>query len=98
MKTAYSVGLYGNDPKVLDGSWKKMFDEHDEGPTEGDKGGPGGLDSWAVADGIEDGQLLPLGPNGNRNKASTSMQSEARGHKREHSQGTLDGAFKKAKG
>jgi cryptochrome len=25
MKEAYHVNLYGNDPKVLDGSWKELF-------------------------------------------------------------------------
>jgi cryptochrome len=27
MKNAYHVGLYGNNPKVLDGSWRKLFDD-----------------------------------------------------------------------
>jgi len=27
MKKAYAVGLYGDDPRVLDGSWKALFDE-----------------------------------------------------------------------
>ena len=27
MKKAYEVGLYGDDPKVLDGSWTDLFDE-----------------------------------------------------------------------
>ncbi|TVY43495.1 (6-4)DNA photolyase [Lachnellula subtilissima] len=27
MKKAYAVGLYGDDPRVLDGSWKYLFDE-----------------------------------------------------------------------
>jgi cryptochrome len=35
MKKAYNVGLYGNDPKVIDGTWRKLFDDTAEGPTEG---------------------------------------------------------------
>lgn len=27
MKKAYTVGLYGNDPKVLDDSWKELFED-----------------------------------------------------------------------
>lgn len=38
MKNAYAVGLYGNDPKVLDGSWRKLFDDDAAGPTHGAKG------------------------------------------------------------
>ncbi|KAI9804859.1 MAG: hypothetical protein M1825_001228 [Sarcosagium campestre] len=39
MKNAYKVGLYGNDPKVRDGSWQAMFDDTAEGPTaKGDLG------------------------------------------------------------
>jgi cryptochrome len=26
MKKAYKVGLYGDDPRVLDGSWKGLFE------------------------------------------------------------------------
>jgi cryptochrome len=35
MKKAYKVGLYGDDPKVIDGTWRKLFDDDTEGPTEG---------------------------------------------------------------
>ena len=35
MKSAYQTHLYGNDPKVLDGTWKQLFDDGAEGPTEG---------------------------------------------------------------
>lgn len=31
MKEAYDVGLYGNDEKVLNGEWKKVFDFDDKG-------------------------------------------------------------------
>jgi cryptochrome len=35
MKKAYQIGLYGDDPKVIDGTWRKLFDEASEGLTEG---------------------------------------------------------------
>lgn len=35
MKKAYQVGLYGNDPRVLDGTWRGLFPDDAEGPTEG---------------------------------------------------------------
>lgn len=33
LKNAYHIGLYGDDPKVLDGSWKQLFEDSAEGPT-----------------------------------------------------------------
>lgn len=99
MKNAYHVGLYGNDPKVMDGSWKKLFDDAGEGPTSGDMGGPGGLDTWDDADGAEDdGHNETPTPKKARKDAKPSNSASpraTRGHKREASQGTLDGAFKK---
>ena len=35
MKTAYHVNLHGDDPKVLDGSWKEIFGYRIEGETNG---------------------------------------------------------------
>ncbi|KXT04688.1 hypothetical protein AC578_2110 [Pseudocercospora eumusae] len=102
MKNAYQVGMYGTHEKVLDGSWKQAFDDAAEGPTEGDHGGPGGLDTYSDADGAEevdpDGAKTPrLKKQGS--KGSASMQSSPKatraGHKREHSQSTLDGKFEK---
>jgi cryptochrome len=90
MKTAYSVGLYGNDPKVLDGTWKQAFDDEAEGPTEGKKGGPGGLETFEDVDGMEEHES----PKKTKKGESESPKAR-RGHKREHSQGTLDSAFKK---
>lgn len=37
LKNAYRVGLYGDHPKVLDGSWRELFDDEAEGPTEGNQ-------------------------------------------------------------
>jgi cryptochrome len=35
MKEAYRVNLYGDDPRVLDGTWRQLFKDSNEGPTEG---------------------------------------------------------------
>jgi cryptochrome len=35
MKKAYAVGLYGDDPRVIDETWRELFPDHVEGPTEG---------------------------------------------------------------
>jgi cryptochrome len=92
MKTAYSIGLYGNDPKILDGTWKQAFDDDAEGPTEGKEGGPGGLETWEDADGAEELES----PKKSRSGKGVSESPQAkRGHKREHSQSTLDSTFKK---
>jgi cryptochrome len=99
MKNAYHVGLYGNDPKVMDGSWKALFDDAAEGPTKGKQGGPGGLDSSEDADGAEEDashqKSQPPTPKKGTRSGNTASPRATRGHKREASQSTLDGAFKK---
>lgn len=58
LKQAYHVGLRGNSAKVLDGSWRELFDDDAEGPTEGVSGLPGamiGLDGGERGSGRERG-------------------------------------------
>ncbi|KAF2484196.1 FAD binding domain of DNA photolyase-domain-containing protein [Neohortaea acidophila] len=96
MKSAYAVGFYGNSKAVMDGTWKKAFDDSGEGPTSGEQGGPAGLDSFEDADGTE--ELItspPTAKRAGRNEGSTGSPKSTRGHKREHSQSTLEGSFKK---
>lgn len=38
VKNAYRVGLHGNDEAVKNGSWRKLFPDDAEGPTEGTGG------------------------------------------------------------
>lgn len=96
MKSAYSVGYYGNSKPVLDGTWKQAFDDDAEGPTDGKQGGPGGLDTFEDADGAEENDAQESSPKKSVGKKESSASPKAtRGHKREHSQGTLDTAFKK---
>lgn len=81
LKNAYGVGLYGDSPKVLDGTWKDLFGDDAEGPTEGHRGGPAGSLDEKHAHGTED-----LKPD------SKSTPSKKRG-----AQTTLENTFKKAK-
>ncbi|KAF2798731.1 hypothetical protein K505DRAFT_94258 [Melanomma pulvis-pyrius CBS 109.77] len=88
MKKAYSIGLYGNDPKVLDGTWRALFDDDAEGPTEGKQGPPGAMvvDEQKEADEEEAVQS-------SEQKARTQKKKEVitnAGQKREAGQGTLD--------
>lgn len=94
MKSAYAVGLYGNDPKVRDGTWREMFDDAAEGPTAGDKGGPGGLTSWEEAEGTEEGDHAPDNP-AKGEATERNGHATSRGQKRGKGQGTLEESFKK---
>ena len=39
MKDAYHIGLHGDDPRVLDGSWRKLFADTTQDPIDGGGGG-----------------------------------------------------------
>jgi deoxyribodipyrimidine photolyase len=106
MKNAYHVGLYGNDPKVLDGTWRDLFDNDAEGPTEGSKGPPGAMVEHEDADGTEERHLPePLSPKqakkmavkSEKKVAAIGVQRAGQGHKREASQSTLDGMVTRKK-
>ena len=119
MKKAYGIGLYGNDKKVLDGTWRKMFDDEAEGPTDGVEGPPGAMfehDEGDVVHDIADGDGAVYGGRGKEGTAEGGTKKKTKeqdtegdhngetigstkakgkttkaGHKREASQGTLDG-------
>ncbi|GME28043.1 hypothetical protein GTA08_BOTSDO13943 [Neofusicoccum parvum] len=92
MKQAYSVGLYGDDPKVLDGTWKELFDADGEGATEG-----GGEDDH----GEEDFEVGKGHPNEKTGKGKGKSRGKAvAGHKRQNGHGgqrTLDGVVKRTR-
>jgi cryptochrome len=96
MKNAYHVGLYGNDPKVLDGTWRKLFDDSAEGPTEGSNGPPGAMVEHEDTDGQEE-HHADEALSTNRAKKMAEKSEKKAGHKREASQGTLDGMFTRKK-
>ena len=35
LKSAYRINLYGDNPRVKDGTWRELFPDSAEGPTEG---------------------------------------------------------------
>lgn len=88
MKNAYEVGLYGDDARVLDGSWKQFFPDDAEGPTAGAMGGPGGLMR------AEDAEAATPKSSAKR-KASQTSPLTPTSKRRERGQRTLDGAFGK---
>jgi len=91
MKKAYEVGLHGNDKRVLDGTWRALFDDNAEGPTRGTAGPPGPM-LGAAALGTEQGEGGYAGT-----KGLASGPQAGRKHKRDESGGqtTLDGLFKR---
>ena len=95
MKGAYSVGMYGNNPKVLDGTWKQAFEDNAEGPTEGKEGGPGGLMTFEDADGTEEVNHSPSTPKKASKDTTNGSAKATKGRKREPSQSSLDNTFKK---
>lgn len=105
MKNAYRIGLYGNDKRVLDGTWRKLFDDDAEGPTQGDEGLPGaqveGMEEMD-ADGTEheEGDYKVESKNASkatRGKTQTAKSKSKPTHKREASQSTLDGMVTRKK-
>jgi cryptochrome len=97
MKSAYDVGLKGGDNKVKDGSWRKLFSDHAEGPTKG-KGGLGAmLDEMdkSNVDADTDGGYLDARSHGIKGEAVTKPAKA--GTKRQASQSTLDGHLTKSK-
>jgi cryptochrome len=96
MKNAYHVSLYGNDPKVLDGSWRELFDDDAEGPTEGKQGPPGAMVEHEGAD-EEEEQHVPRPPSPKVARKLAAKSEKKTGHKREASQGTLDGMVMRKK-
>jgi cryptochrome len=103
MKTAYTVGLKGNDPMVLDGTWRGLFEDDGSGPTEGKRGLIGTTLATSVvtshvdAEGM-DGEDVPReDAHGNNNKLK--KEDADPGHKRKASKGqtTLDGLVKRTK-
>ena len=103
LKKAYHVGLHGDSREVLDGSWRALFPDAGEGPTEGDKGEPGGtIGSEDVlveengTDDIKDEIKSEAGASKSRETNDASPRS-TRSRKRAPDQASLESAFKKTK-
>jgi len=90
MKKAYAVGLYGNDKRVLDGSWRGLFEDDAEGPTEGSAGPPGAMGDGEGVD-EDDGELKRKPEKKTDPVVGQKRRANARG------QMTLDNLVKKVK-
>ncbi|KAL1639085.1 hypothetical protein SLS58_008287 [Diplodia intermedia] len=87
MKKAYEVGLYGDDKRVLDGTWRELFDVGAEGAASGvPKQGDG-----AGNDDNPGKEMKSKGTSGATAKAGQKRQSSGA------RQGTLDAIVKKSR-
>ena len=101
MKSAYHINIYGDNPKVVDGTWPSLFPDGAEGPTTGKKVRvalrEAGEPKKDGVDAVDDGTV----EEDERGAADVGEEGEKTGGKRakgrEKGQGTLDGHVKKAK-
>ena len=95
MKNAYHVNLYGNDPRILDGTWKQLFPDDAEGPTEGnlDDEKSRGTTPKQTADLKHGDQGVDENTEGAADQGGDNRGGDARGNKRKRGKatGTLDG-------
>jgi cryptochrome len=95
MKKAYAVGLQGDNPKVLDGTWRELFGDDAEGPTEGTEGPIGAMVGKEHVEVDDEGDVKKSNGKGKvklesgEEKGKKGTTSKA-GLKRGPSQGTLD--------
>jgi cryptochrome len=111
MKEAYKVNLYGDDPRVLDGTWRQLFKDSGEGATEGNSAAdadriparnrvPMKKDDVARGDtnGAEEEDESGAADRGGQNRGGDEQASrETRANKRKPAAGqqTLDGMMAK---
>jgi len=105
MKKAYKVGLYGDDARVIDGTWRKLFDDDAEGPTEGNKfedamgekaddDGKIQADNW---NGEEHHGAVEEDESGAKEEGGETKGGDRKGVKRKRGQWTLDAYVKAPK-
>ena len=92
MKTAYDRKLYGNDERVLDGSWRKLFDEGGAGMME-ELVGTEKVKEAADGEVGEDQDEREAAEEGEGTTKAAKMNGKVKGRKR--GQGTLDGVVRK---
>ena len=113
MKGAFDVHLYGNNPRVMDGSWHELFADGAEGPTQGKReehetpnGAKGGENGKKRVKGGEEASG-EIGIDEDEGEAAEEGDGAPRGvgnnqgrspGKRKRGQGTLDGVFAKGAG
>lgn len=101
MKSAYHVHLYGDNAKVKDGTWRELFDDGAEGPTEGKGEGDAVRGGKKVRGGEEasgdlgvdqdEGEAAEVG--GESKGGDQWGDEKVRGKGKRKGQGTLDGHF-----
>jgi len=101
INNAYAVGLYGDNPKVKDGTWRELFTDDAEGPTQGKRGPMGAMVEGAVqhedATGEEEhDEHMAQQDHGHNITKSPPTPKGLAGSKRK-GQGTLDGMVKRMK-
>jgi cryptochrome len=97
IKKAYDVRLYGNDKRVLDGTWRELFDNEGEGSARGKQGAPG-----VKAGGVNNPDVDVTGKEEHEDGGEAEGSEEQRlsgtqGRKRSAGQRTLDGMVKRTK-
>lgn len=88
IKKAYAIGLHGSDAKVKDGSWRQLFDDDAEGPTQGEGGPPGTMLEESKPARTEKGEKQP---------AQSASQAGAVKRFNSSGQTTLDGMLGRGK-
>ncbi|KAM3078936.1 hypothetical protein ACMFMF_003863 [Clarireedia jacksonii] len=97
MKTAYKVGLYGDDGRLKTGEWRELFGDGEEGVREGGVDVEGSEDRNKDETVEEDGRgAADRGGEGEGENAERKVKGKRKGGVAKD-QGTLDGHFKKMK-
>ena len=109
VKNAYHVKLYGDNPKVLDGTWRELFPDEAEGPTEGKREEIAGEVEHGAANGdmkirkgvdVENGDMgvdEDEGEAAEHGGETKGGDEEGKRKKRARGQGTLDEHFRPGK-
>lgn len=103
MKKAYQAGLYGDHPKVIDGTWRELFEDDGERPTEGksfeNAMGNGAGSEDKIQEGPEDGDsgegAVAEDESGAKDTGRETKGGDERGLKRKKAQKTIDMHLKK---
>ncbi|KAL9611190.1 MAG: hypothetical protein Q9167_004138 [Letrouitia subvulpina] len=96
LKNAYHIGLHGADEQVKDGTWKRLFDDAAEGPTEGTKGPTNEEQANGRREEDIDEFELDIAEDQNEHEVDGKGEEtrgngkKSRGAKRKGGQGTLD--------
>lgn len=108
IKSAYGINLYGDNPKVKDGTWRELFPDSAEGPTEGrstkdalngEETGKKRLKTGEEASGDmgvdeDEGEAAEVGGE----TKGGDQEGKSPGNRKRKGQGTLDAHFRGTRG